>query len=89
LEKIWFYITKIGNKEIILSHSWLKKHNPSVNWITSEITFNRCPSECGRATPEKEENEKFVYHTQFSEHIMKFHHPELGIWDDVEAMPEL
>jgi hypothetical protein len=47
LEKIWFYITKIGNKEIILSHSWLKKHNPSVDWITSEITFNRCPSECG------------------------------------------
>ena len=90
LEKIWFYITKIGNKEIILGHSWLKKHNPSIDWVTSEITFNRCPSECGRATPEKEENEtKFVYHTQFSEHIMKFYHPELGIWDDVEVMPEL
>ena len=40
LEKIWFYITKIGNKKIILGHFWLKKYNPSIDWITSKITFN-------------------------------------------------
>jgi hypothetical protein len=46
-EKLWFYVTHIGNKEIILGHSWLTKHNPSINWQTNDITFNRCPSECG------------------------------------------
>jgi hypothetical protein len=91
-EKLWFYITRIGNKEIILGHSWLKKHNPSIDWETNNITFDHCPSECGLMLPEKEdepEEKKFVYHTQFSEHIMRFKNPELGTWDDVEAVPEL
>ena len=73
LEKIWFYVTQLGNKEIILGHSWLTKYNPSVNWETNEIAFNHCPSECGLMIPEKDEEpeeKKFIYHTQFSEHIM-------------------
>ena len=92
LEKIWFYVTQIGGKEVILGHSWLKKHNPDVDWQTNEIGFNRCPSECGRNTPINEEEpdkEKFVYHTQYYEHILWFKNPELGTWDDIEAIPEL
>jgi len=92
LERIWFYVTKLGNKDVIIGHSWLTKHNPSIDWRMGDITFNRCPPECGQMTPEPEdepEQTKFIYHTQFSKEIMRFKNPDLGFWEDVEVMPEL
>ncbi|KAF8809098.1 hypothetical protein BYT27DRAFT_7041222, partial [Phlegmacium glaucopus] len=32
---------------IILGHSWLRRHNPNINWTHAKILFNRCPQECG------------------------------------------
>jgi hypothetical protein len=42
LEDISFDITDIGNHDIILGRPWFKKHNPSVDWETEELNFNRC-----------------------------------------------
>jgi predicted aspartyl protease len=39
-------ILDIGNTDMLLGHDWLVHHNPTVNWKTGNITFNRCPKEC-------------------------------------------
>ena len=31
---------------MFLSHNWLVKHNPEVNWKTGMIKFTRCPGSC-------------------------------------------
>ena len=45
-EQSEFYITTIGNHDIILGTDWLKAHNPEVDWKTSKLRFTRCPSTC-------------------------------------------
>ena len=36
----------LGNVPLILGHTWLKKHNPDVDWTTGAVKLNRCPPEC-------------------------------------------
>jgi len=31
---------------MILGYTWLKDHNPEVNWQTKEVQMNRCPPQC-------------------------------------------
>ena len=31
---------------MILSYTWLKDHNPEVNWQTRKMQMNRCPPRC-------------------------------------------
>jgi hypothetical protein len=57
-ETIRFYITKLGKKKFILGHTWLKKHNPEIDWVTGDIQMTRCPAECGRAYPKVEEDDE-------------------------------
>ena len=49
-EQIQFAITNIGKLNVFLGYDWLKKHNPSINWINHELSFERCPKECGYHT---------------------------------------
>jgi len=40
---------------MILGYTWLKDHNPEVNWQTGEVQMNRCPPRCeGYRTIQKE-----------------------------------
>ncbi|KIM54687.1 hypothetical protein SCLCIDRAFT_99939, partial [Scleroderma citrinum Foug A] len=36
------------NEEVplILSHDWLKKHNPNIDWTTGDVRLSCCPPEC-------------------------------------------
>jgi hypothetical protein len=47
-ERVTFFVTNIGQHSIILSGSWLKKHNPHINWSKRNIDFNSdfCLSSC-------------------------------------------
>jgi transposase InsO family protein len=45
-ELAYFAITRLGKQSMILGHSWLRQHNPEVDWITNEVKMSRCPSEC-------------------------------------------
>lgn len=49
IEVFNFAVTNIGKMDVIIGFDWLRKHNPSVDWRTGDITFNRCPLAC-RAT---------------------------------------
>ncbi len=35
-------VTNLGKKDIYLGHDWLKHHNPSINWKTSNVIFGHC-----------------------------------------------
>src|SRR6267154_4092925 len=45
-EQSEFYVTAIGDHDIILGTDWLKAHNPEVNWTTFQLAFTRCPQTC-------------------------------------------
>ena len=45
-ERKVFGVTNLGKGQIFLGHDWLKNHNPSVDWNTGLIEFNRCPFHC-------------------------------------------
>ena len=45
-ERAEFYITNIGDYDMILGTDWLRFHNPEVDWKRDQITLNRCPTTC-------------------------------------------
>ena len=42
-EQLEAAITNLDRMDIFLSHDWLVKHNPEVNWKNSTTWFTRCP----------------------------------------------
>ena len=45
-----FLVTDIGKQNLILGLSYLRHHNPEINWKTEQIEFARCPSVCAQHT---------------------------------------
>ena len=45
-ENLWCAITCLGKTPLILSYTWLHKHNPDVDWSSGKIMLNKCPQEC-------------------------------------------
>ena len=43
----WFYVTDIGTKPLIVGMTWLREHNPLIDWRTGKLHFQRCPGSCG------------------------------------------
>ncbi|KAF5366729.1 hypothetical protein D9758_006582 [Tetrapyrgos nigripes] len=50
-EKAEFYVTDIGDHDIILGTDWLEEHNPDIDWSVSRIGMIRCPETCIIANP--------------------------------------
>ena len=48
--KDWFYVTELGGKSMIVGMTWLRDHNPLIDWKTGQLEFKRCPVSCGRQT---------------------------------------
>ena len=42
-ERMLLAISSLGRQNMILGYTWLKDHNPEVNWQTREVQMNRCP----------------------------------------------
>ena len=42
----WFLVTNIGSKDMIIGMTWLRTHNPEIDWQTGQVQFTRCPSTC-------------------------------------------
>src|ERR1700712_2151486 len=39
-------VTELGNKQMIIGYSFLKRHNPDIDWVKGEWRFTRCPESC-------------------------------------------
>ena len=42
-ERMLLAVSNLGKQSMILDYTWLKDHNPEVNWQTREVQMNRCP----------------------------------------------
>ena len=51
-EQVQFAVTGLGKQDAILGYTWLKDHNPEVDWITKEVKMSRCPSRCSTCRTE-------------------------------------
>src|SRR5579863_2658286 len=51
-ETLEIAITNMGKHNILLGTDWLKVHNPSIDWQTSNIQLDRCPNTCTTTQPQ-------------------------------------
>jgi len=45
-ERTLLAVSSLREQNMILGYTWLKDHNPEVNWQTREVQMNRCPPRC-------------------------------------------
>jgi hypothetical protein len=55
-ERATFAVTSLGKHDVILGLTWLCKHNPEIDWETTEVKMSRCPNHC--CTCQHEVNEE-------------------------------
>jgi hypothetical protein len=58
-ERALFCVTSLGRQNLILGHTWLKDHNPEVDWRTGKVEMSRCSPRCcnGCRTEAREERQ--------------------------------
>jgi len=56
-ERALFCVTGLGKQNLILGHTWLKDHNPEVDWRTRKVEMSCCSPRCcnGCRTEAREE----------------------------------
>jgi predicted aspartyl protease len=60
-ERALFCVTGLGRQNLILGHTWLKEHNPEVDWRTGKVEMSRCsPWCCNRYRTEAREERRML-----------------------------
>jgi hypothetical protein len=60
-ERALFCVTGLGRQNLILGHTWLKDHNPEVDWRTGKVEMSRCsPRCCNRCRTEAREERQML-----------------------------
>ena len=56
-ERALFCVTGLGKQNLILGHTWLKDHNPEIDWRTGKVEMSCCSPRCcnGCRTDAREE----------------------------------
>ena len=52
-EVVTFYVSDLGHDDLILGYTWLRKHNPKVDWQTQAVQFTDCPLFCSLSVNKK------------------------------------
>jgi hypothetical protein len=45
-ERATFAVTKLGGQDMLLGLTWLRQHNPEIDWRSEEVKMMRCPPQC-------------------------------------------
>jgi len=53
IEVVTFYVSDLGHDDIILGYTWLRKHNPHVDWRQPKVMFRDCPPSCSLSVDTK------------------------------------
>ncbi|KZO91153.1 hypothetical protein CALVIDRAFT_458516, partial [Calocera viscosa TUFC12733] len=48
----------LGGKAMIVGHTWLKLHNPDIDWATGTVVMSRCPLSCGYRAKQLNHNKR-------------------------------
>ena len=59
-----FAVTSLGRQKMILGHSWLRKHNPEIDWATGEVKMSRCPPRCCSGCRDELRKERIAWKTK-------------------------
>lgn len=54
-EQASFAVTSLGKESMILGYTWLKEHNPDIDWSTGSVKMSRCPTRCDTCKLEAKE----------------------------------
>jgi len=54
-KQVQFAVTGLGKQDAILGYTWLKEHNPEVDWVTKEVKMSCCPGRCSTCRKEIKE----------------------------------
>ena len=50
-ERVSFAVCSLGRKSIIIGYTWLRDHNPEVDWVKGTVELTRCPPVCEFSLP--------------------------------------
>jgi len=45
-ERTLLAVSSLRRQSMIFGYTWLKDHNPEVNWQTGKVQMNQCPPRC-------------------------------------------
>lgn len=45
-ERSLLAVTGLGRQKLLLGYTWLKEHNPEIDWQTGEVKMSHCPRKC-------------------------------------------
>ncbi|GLB45973.1 putative retroviral aspartyl protease [Lyophyllum shimeji] len=48
-ERVVFAVTDLGEQDMILGYTWLKEHNPEIDWAAGTVSMSRCRPAARRA----------------------------------------
>ena len=73
-EKITAEVVDLGKNSFILGFSWLKRHNPDIDWTKGTVKMTHCPRHCHMLQPKLAflaslEKEEYVIQYQVHETI--------------------
>ena len=70
-EILEFAVTNLGKQDIFLGHDWLLHHNPTIDWTSGKIEFNRCPGACRKGSIVEEPEEEINQIKDFEDYDLK------------------
>ena len=54
-ERVLFAVTGLGKQKVLLGHTWLKEHNPEIDWQFGEVKMSCCPTRCAECREQRRE----------------------------------
>ena len=81
-------VCDLGKSNIIIGFTWLKKHNPEIDWKTGHIQFTRCPQECNVTIQEHKKRQTKAFKYKASKQEVDDNVKEEEIEDEVDVKTE-
>ena len=60
-EQTTFAITCLWKQKLLLGHSWLRNHNPEIDWVKGEVKMSRCPPHCCSGCQDELRQERIIW----------------------------
>ncbi|VDC04059.1 unnamed protein product [Peniophora sp. CBMAI 1063] len=95
-EQIALAVAKLGSSPLFIGHEWLHFHNPSTDWETSTVLFDRCPELCAKLQDHmhqeeeaEDEEAKLKKEQTFQERVPSLYHDFCNLFDkeDFDKLP--
>jgi hypothetical protein len=87
-EHATFTVTNLRKQDIILSLTWLREHNPEVDWKSGEVKMSRCPNHCCTCQHEANTELKICITEEMKLRSCRSAYPDLNMKDIPDLTPD-